>query len=51
VFEEWLVTFQPAPRRLVDPPVPVTVNVAAAISQPGGRPANDLPLRVRAGGL
>ncbi|MET8871536.1 hypothetical protein [Nocardia sp. NPDC004604] len=51
MFEEWPVEFTPEPRRIVDPPLPVAVDVAAAIGQPGDRPANELPLRVRAEGL
>ena len=51
MFEDWPVTFNPAPRRIVEPPLPVTVDVAAAIRQPGNRPMNELPLRVRAEGL
>lgn len=43
--------FSPAPRRVVDPPVPVVVDVLLAIGQSGERPANELPLRVRAEGL
>ncbi|NKS74805.1 hypothetical protein GS531_24900, partial [Rhodococcus hoagii] len=50
-FEDWPVVFSPAPRRVVDPPVPVMVDVLLAIGQSDERPANELPLRVRAEAL
>jgi hypothetical protein len=51
MFDTWRAEFTPSPHRVVDPPVPVIVNVALAIGEVAGRPANSLPLRVRAEGL
>ncbi|MEV6070037.1 hypothetical protein AB0L82_26125 [Nocardia sp. NPDC052001] len=52
MFERWPDEFEPPLRRVVDPPTPVTVDLAAAIpTHPGNASANALPMRVRAGGL
>lgn len=51
MFESWPVEFDPPPYRVVDPPMPVIVHIATAIGQAGERPANTIPLRVRAEGL
>ncbi|CRK54585.1 conserved protein of unknown function [Rhodococcus sp. RD6.2] len=47
----WPTEFDPPPYRVVDPPVPVIVHIATAISQPAAHPATVIPLRVRAEGL
>ncbi|WP_072814605.1 hypothetical protein [Rhodococcus zopfii] len=51
MFEDWRAEFEPLPYRIVDPPTPVLVHIASAFGAIGGRPANTLPLRVRAEGL
>ncbi|MFB7722321.1 hypothetical protein [Nocardia sp. NPDC056100] len=52
MFEQWPADFEPPLRRVVDPPTPVTVDLAAAIpTHPANLSANKLPLKVRAGGL
>lgn len=51
MFDNWPAGFDPPPYRVVDPPMPVIVHIASAIGSTDGRPANDLPLRVRAEGL
>lgn len=48
MFDEWPVGFDPPPYRTVSPPTPVIVHVATALGHVVGRPANTLPLRVRA---
>ncbi|WP_051183012.1 hypothetical protein [Nocardia vinacea] len=51
MFEDWPEE-QPSPRRVVDPPKPVTVDLGLAIPGDGnGFGVNGVPLRVRAGGL
>ncbi|NLU64959.1 hypothetical protein HCA61_22230 [Rhodococcus sp. HNM0563] len=51
MFDNWAAGFDPPPYRVVDPPTPVIVHIATAIGSVDGRPANELPLRVRAEGL
>ncbi|GAA4489079.1 hypothetical protein GCM10023094_50050 [Rhodococcus olei] len=51
MFEQWRTEFGPPPHRVVDPPTPVIVHIATAISQSAERSANAIPLRVRAEGL
>ncbi|MQY28757.1 hypothetical protein [Nocardia aurantia] len=53
MFETWPEIFSPSMRRVVDPPVPVLVELGVAIARtPGGRFGRDtLPMRVKAGGL
>ncbi|MFF0818411.1 hypothetical protein ACFYVR_25175 [Rhodococcus sp. NPDC003318] len=51
MFEYWPTEFDPPPHRVVDPPAPVIVHIATAISQSAEHPANTIPLRVRAEGL
>lgn len=51
MFDHWSVRFDPPPYRVVDPPTPVIVHIATAIGSTDGRPADDLPLRVRGEGL
>jgi hypothetical protein len=51
MFENWQAVHDPKPWRTVEPPRPVTVDLATAIAHGGGRLAHDLPLRVRADGL
>lgn len=51
MFPSWPTEFDPPPHRVVDPPAPVIVHIATAISAADGHPANTVPLRVRAEGL
>lgn len=53
LYENWPVTFEPPARRIVDPPMPVLVNVAMTIAGGSGAGSfrNDTPLKVRAEGL
>lgn len=52
MFDDWPDEFQPSMRRRVDPPTPVWVDLAAAIpTQQASFGRNQLPLRVKAGGL
>lgn len=50
VFEQWPEGLTPSCRRVVDPPTPVRVRLAEAIARGRLARANELPLRVRAGG-
>ncbi|MFE2994057.1 hypothetical protein ACFXG4_03445 [Nocardia sp. NPDC059246] len=52
MFEHWPDELVPSLRREVHPPTPVTIDLGAAIPTDGTKfGANELPLRVRAGGL
>lgn len=52
MFDDWPDSFEPTARRVVDPPVAVTVDLGLAIPTAGSKfGANELPMRVRAGGL
>lgn len=51
MFEDWPAMFDPPARREVDPPQPVTVNLARAVARTPAKLGNGVPLRVRAGGL
>ncbi|MGW5452308.1 hypothetical protein [Nocardia sp. NPDC003979] len=52
VFDSWPEQFTPPMRMVVDPPQPVTVDLAAAITtRPTHFRVDAVPLRVRQGGL
>ncbi|OZD70586.1 hypothetical protein CH263_06430 [Rhodococcus sp. 06-1059B-a] len=51
MFAGWPVAFQPPTRRVVDPPVPVLVDVSRAFGHQFSADASALPLKVRAEGL
>lgn len=52
MFEDWPDEQPPPPRRVIDPPAPVLVDLGLAIlGDRNGFGMNGVPLRVRAGGL
>lgn len=52
LYENWPTTFEPSVRRIVDPPVPVLVNVSLTVAGAAGGSFRDgTPLKVRAEGL
>jgi hypothetical protein len=51
MFETWPHAFDPAPWRIVDPPIAVSVNLAIAIARTPPSFRASRPLRVRAEGL
>ncbi|MCX5046269.1 hypothetical protein OG921_24155 [Aldersonia sp. NBC_00410] len=51
VFQSWPISFEPAVRREVSPPVAVIVDLSIGIARGQVSFANEVPLRVRAEGL
>ena len=52
MFEDWPVTTQPSPRRVVDPPLPVIVDLSRIIDNPDDQfPRDAVPMHVKAEGL
>lgn len=52
MFEDWPVTMQPSPRRLVDPPQAVIVDLSLLINNPDDRFRRDsVPMHIKMEGL
>lgn len=52
LYENWPTTFEPSVRRIVDPPIPVLVNVSLTVAGAAGSSFRDgTPLKVHAEGL
>lgn len=51
MFEDWPVKFTPAPRRVCDPPIPVTVDLGRAFARTPRSARLGLALRVKAEAL
>ena len=52
MFEDWPVTMHPSPRRVVDPPRPVTVDLSLLIANPDDKFRRDaVPMHVKMEGL
>ncbi len=52
MFDAWPTHFEPPTRRIVDPPMPVLVNIAVAIGRSAGAKFRDTtPLKVGTEGL
>lgn len=52
MFEDWPVTMHPSPRRVVDPPLPVIVDLSCLITNPDDRFRRDaVPMHAKMEGL
>lgn len=53
MFEDWPIAFTPPTRRVVEPPMPVTIDLACLIDDGAGAPfrADSVPMRVKSEGL
>jgi hypothetical protein len=52
MFEDWPVTMQPSPRRVIDPPRPVVVDLSRLIDNPDDQFRRDaVSMRLKAEGL